>query len=60
MARYIPPVQSKIGQIIDVIVLVILSIGALLHPALAGSCRIEQGADAGGKPDLGKPWARTR
>jgi len=28
MARYVPPKQSKIGQMIDVIVLLILSIGA--------------------------------
>ncbi|MCA8868072.1 MAG: hypothetical protein KDA67_05435 [Rhodobacteraceae bacterium] len=40
MAKYIPPVQSKIGQIIDVIVLLVLAIGALYVPLfmkLAGS-----------------------
>lgn len=43
MARYIPPVQSKLGQIIDVIVLVILSVGALFVPlwlGLAGSSKV--------------------
>ena len=43
MARYMPPVQSKIGQIIDVIVLLALSIGALFLPlwmGLAGSSKV--------------------
>lgn len=43
MARYIPPKQSKIGQMIDVIVLLILSIGALYIPlwlGLAGSSKL--------------------
>lgn len=43
MARYVPPVQSKLGQIIDVIVLVVLSVGALFVPlwlGLAGSSKI--------------------
>lgn len=43
MARYIPPKQSKIGQVIDVIVLLILSIGALYIPlwmGLAGSSKM--------------------
>lgn len=43
MARYIPPVQSKLGQIIDVIVLVVLSVGALFVPlwlGLAGSAKL--------------------
>ena len=42
MANYIPPVQSKIGQIIDVIVLLVLAIGALYVPlfmGLAGSAQ---------------------
>lgn len=42
MARYIPPKQSKIGQMIDVIVLLILAIGALYIPlwmGLAGSSK---------------------
>lgn len=34
MARYIPPRQSKIGQIIDVLVLLVLIIGALRLPLL--------------------------
>ncbi|MEY4696436.1 MAG: hypothetical protein RIT14_864 [Pseudomonadota bacterium] len=43
MARYTPPPQSKLGQIIDVIVLLILSIGALYLPlwlGLAGSSKM--------------------
>ena len=42
MAHYIPPKQSKIGQMIDVIVLLILAIGALYIPlwmGLAGSTK---------------------
>lgn len=42
MADYIPPVQSKFGQIIDVIVLLVLAIGALYVPlflGLAGSAQ---------------------
>lgn len=48
MARYIPPKQSKIGQMIDVIVLLILSIGALYIPlwlGLAGSSKLPLTAD---------------
>ncbi len=43
MARYMPPTQSKIGQIIDVLVLLALTIGALYIPlwlGLAGSARV--------------------
>lgn len=43
MARYIPPTQSKISQIIDVIVLLVLAIGALYIPlwlGLAGSSKV--------------------
>lgn len=43
MANYVPPVQSKLGQIIDVIVLVVLSVGALFVPlwlGLAGSSKL--------------------
>ncbi len=42
MARYTPPVQSKFGQIIDVIVLLLLTVGALYIPlwlGLAGSAK---------------------
>lgn len=48
MARYIPPKQSKIGQVIDVIVLLVLSIGALYIPlwlGLAGSSKLPLEAD---------------
>jgi hypothetical protein len=40
MARYVPPKQSKAGQVIDVIVLLVLTIGSLYIPlwlGLAGS-----------------------
>jgi hypothetical protein len=43
MAKYIPPVQSKLGQLIDVIVLLILAVGALYIPlwmGLAGSSKV--------------------
>ncbi|MGB8813790.1 MAG: hypothetical protein WCC57_11445 [Paracoccaceae bacterium] len=43
MAKYTPPVQSKLGQIIDVIVLLALSVGALYIPlwmGLAGSSKV--------------------
>jgi len=43
MAHYKPPVQGKLGQIIDVIVLLILAIGALYIPlwmGLAGSNKV--------------------
>ncbi|MBL9046341.1 MAG: hypothetical protein JNK34_03385 [Tabrizicola sp.] len=36
MAHYIPPKQSKISQIIDVILLMALTIGALLLPGYLG------------------------
>lgn len=36
MARYNPPNQSKIGQIIDVIVLLVLTVGALYVPLWLG------------------------
>jgi hypothetical protein len=36
MAHYIPPKQSKIGQLIDVIVLVVLTVGALFVPLRLG------------------------
>jgi hypothetical protein len=42
MARYVPPVQGKASQIIDVIFLVVLSVGALFMPlwlGLAGSTK---------------------
>ena len=43
MAKYTPPVQSKLGQIIDVIVLLALSIGSLYIPLiywLSGSAKV--------------------
>ena len=36
MAKYIPPRQSKIGQVFDVLVLLVLTIGALYAPLLLG------------------------
>lgn len=43
MAKYTPPVQSKLGQIIDVIVLMVLAIGSLYIPlklGLSGSAKV--------------------
>lgn len=48
MAHYVPPVQSKFGQIIDVIVLLVLAIGSLFVPlklGLSGSAKIEAPLD---------------
>ena len=42
MANYVPPKQGKLGQLIDVIFLVALSVGALFMPlwlGLAGSTK---------------------
>jgi hypothetical protein len=42
MAHYTPPTQSKIGQLIDVVVLVAMTVGALFVPlwlGLAGSSK---------------------
>jgi ABC-type multidrug transport system permease subunit len=36
MAHYSPPKQGKIGQLIDVVVLIALTIGALFVPLLLG------------------------
>ncbi len=36
MAKYIPPKQSKIGQIVDVLVLLVLTVGALYVPLWMG------------------------
>jgi hypothetical protein len=43
MAHYVAPTQSKIGQIIDVIVLMVLAIGSLYLPlklGLSGSAKV--------------------
>ena len=43
MAHYIAPIQSKIGQIIDVVVLMVLAIGSLYLPlklGLSGSAKV--------------------
>ena len=45
MARYTPPRQSKFGQVIDVLVLLILTVGALYVPlwmGLAGGAKEPQ------------------
>jgi hypothetical protein len=42
MAHYTPPTQSKIGQLIDVVILVAMTVGALFVPlwlGLAGSSK---------------------
>ena len=57
MARYIPPTQSKLGQVIDVIVLLILAIGALYIPlwlGLAGSTKTPVPQDAPTWESLGQ------
>ena len=57
MARYIPPIQSKLGQVIDVIVLLILAIGALYIPlwlGLAGSTKTPVPQDAPTWESLGQ------
>lgn len=48
MDHYTPPTQSKFGQIIDVIVLLLLTVGALYIPlwlGLAGSAKIANTLD---------------
>jgi len=48
MAKYTPPAQSKLGQIIDVIVLLVLAIGSLFIPLwlhLAGSDKVPHPID---------------
>lgn len=45
MARYTPPSQSKFGQIFDVVVLLVLTVGALYIPlwlGLAGSAQVSR------------------
>ncbi|MTH34317.1 hypothetical protein GL279_06845 [Paracoccus limosus] len=52
MTRYRPPVQGKLGQVIDVIVLLIMAIGALYIPlwmGMAGSSKVPQ-------PRAGTSW----
>ena len=41
MTHYKAPVQGKVGQVVDVIVLLILAIGALYVPLLLGLAVIE-------------------
>ena len=48
MTKYIPPQQSKLGQIIDVIVLLVLAVGSLFIPlwmGLAGSSKLPNPVD---------------
>lgn len=45
MTRYRPPVQGKLGQVIDVIVLLIMAIGSLYIPlwmGMAGSSKVPE------------------
>ncbi len=56
MAKYTPPVQSKVSQFIDVIVLMVLTFGALYVPlflGLAGGSKTSPERTVA--PDLGKP-----
>ena len=65
MANYIPPVQSKISQIIDVIVLLVLAVGALYVPLflnLVGSAQTSNVPDnptwegLGQNPTMVEKW----
>ncbi|WP_138935475.1 hypothetical protein [Roseovarius arcticus] len=65
MADYIPPVQSKISQIFDVIVLLVLAVGALYVPLfmnLAGSAQTSNVPDnptwesLGQNPTMVEKW----
>ena len=49
MAHYVPPKQSKAGQLIDVVVLLIMTFGALFVPlqlGLAGAAKTVAAPDA--------------
>ena len=52
MAKYVPPKQSKLGQIFDVIVLLALIIGALRLPLLLGMA----GGSKVSAPVADPPW----
>ncbi len=65
MAKYTPPAQSKFGQIIDVIVLLVLTVGALYIPlwmGLAGSAHVANTQDnptwesLGQNPTMVEKW----
>ena len=67
MARYVAPVQGKLGQIIDVIVLLIMAIGALYIPlwmGLAGSAKIPEVVESptweslGQNPAMVEQWQK--
>ena len=48
MSKYVPPVQSKVSQLFDVAVLLVLSFGALYLPlwmGMAGSAKVENAID---------------
>lgn len=53
MAKYVPPSQSKIGQIFDVLVLLVLIIGALRLPLLMG---LAGGAKTAPDPSTTATW----
>ena len=57
MAQYIPPKQGKLGQIIDVVVLLVLALGSLYIPlwlGLAGSSKIANVQEAPTWESLGQ------
>jgi hypothetical protein len=67
MTKYVAPVQSKIGQVIDVIVLLIMSIGALYLPLwlkMAGSSKVPQPVEnptwesLGQNPTMVEQWQK--
>ena len=57
MAQYTPPPQSKLGQIFDVLVLLVLTVGALYIPlwlGLAGSAQVSRVPDSPTWESLGQ------
>lgn len=67
MTRYRAPVQGKLGQVIDVIVLLIMAIGALYIPLwlkMAGSSKVPQAVEnptwegLGQNPVMVEQWTK--
>lgn len=57
MAQYTPPPQSKLGQVFDVLVLLVLTVGALYIPlwlGLAGSAQVSRVPDSPTWESLGQ------
>ena len=60
MARYLPPLQSKLGQILDVVVLLVLIIGALRVPLWFNLAAVPRRRQPSIPPPPGPISARTR